>query len=255
MATHTLFLAWQDKARTRQWFPVGRLDVLKPQSRYRFCYVQGAERARQQSGFEPLVDFPDFHRSYESAELFPLFRNRVLAPGRRDFSDYLKHLDLSEEADPIEILSVSGGYRATDSFEVFPKIVRGNDGAFRYRFFLHGWQHVSQVAQDRLQSLQVDEKLYVAIELTNPVTHLAIQIQTQDYHMIGWTPRYLVGDIVKGIAKAPGDYEARVMRVNPMPAPSKQRLLVELRGHWPDYEPMTTEDFQPMVQPNSMSVL
>lgn len=247
MTSQTLFLAWQDQAGTRQWFPVGRLDVLKPQSRYRFWYVQGAERARQQSGFEPLVDFPDFHKSYESAELFPLFRNRVLAPGRRDFPDYLKHLDLPEAADPVEILAVNGGYRATDSFEVFPKIVRGADGAFRCRFFLHGGRHIREAAQRRLQTLQVDEKLYVAIELTNPASGLAIQIQTQDYHMIGWSPRYLVDDLVRAIAKAPGNYEARVVCLNPMPAPSKQRLLVELRGHWPDYEPMTAEDFGPMA--------
>ncbi len=26
----TLFLAWQDKEKTREWFPVGRLDVLEP---------------------------------------------------------------------------------------------------------------------------------------------------------------------------------------------------------------------------------
>lgn len=247
MTSRTLFLAWQDQVGTRQWFPVGRLDVLQPESRYRFCYVQGAERARQESGFEPLVDFPDLHKSYESAELFPLFRNRVLAPGRRDFPDYLKHLDLPAVADPIEILAVSGGYRATDSFEVFPKIVRGADGAFRCRFFLHGWQHVSEAAQHRLQTLQVGEKLYVAIELTNPATGLAIQMQTQDYHMIGWSPRYLVDDLVRALAKAPGSYEAKVVRVNPIPAPSKQRLLVELRGHWPDYEPMTTADFQPIA--------
>lgn len=247
MSDRTLFLAWQDKARTRQWFPVGRLDVLKPVSRYRFRYVQGAERAQQQSGFEPLYDFPDFHRTYESAELFPLFKNRVLTPGRRDFDEYLRLLDLPEQADPIEMLSVNGGYRATDSFEVFPKIERQDDGSFRCRFFLHGWRHVSPDAQQRLDLLQEGEKLYVAIELTNPATRLAVQIQTKDYYMIGWAPRYLVSDLVNAIAKAAGDYEATVVRVNPIPAPSKQRLLVELRGQWPDYEPMTTQDFTPLA--------
>jgi hypothetical protein len=98
-----------------------------------------------------------------------------------------------------------------------------------------------------LQSLQPDEKLYVAIELSNPATQAAVQIQTTDYHMIGWAPRYLVGDLVSAIAKAPGDYEAKVVQVNPVPAPSKQRLLLELRGHWPDYEPMTTADFKPLT--------
>jgi hypothetical protein len=244
MNQKTLFLAWQDKARTRQWFPVGRLDVEKPKPLYRFCYVQGAERAHRESGFEPLFDFPEFYRRYEASDLFPLFQNRVIAPGRRDFREYLRLLDLPDRADPIEILSVDGGYRATDSFEVFPKIERRGDGAFRCRFFLHGWRHVGNPAQDRLESLKAGEKLYVALELTNPVTRLAVQIQTEDYHMIGWAPRYLVNDLVSA---APGDYKAQVVRVNPVPAPSKQRLLVELSGHWPDYEPMTTADFQPLA--------
>jgi hypothetical protein len=89
MSEKTLFLAWQDKARTREWFPVGRLDVQKPKSLYRFRYLHGAERAHQQAGFEPLYDFPDFHQRYEASDLFPLFQNRVIAPGRRDFRDYL----------------------------------------------------------------------------------------------------------------------------------------------------------------------
>lgn len=247
MNPKTLFLAWQDKAQTRQWFPVGRLDVEKPTSRYRFRYVKGAERAHDRSGFEALVDFPEFHRNYEASELFPLFKNRVLTPGRKDFQEYLRILDLPDKADPIEILAVGGGYRATDSFEVFPKIERLADGAFRCRFFLHGWRHVSLSAQERLQDLQPDEKLFVALELTNPATRMAVQIQTEDYHVIGWSPRYLLDDLVSAIAKAPGDYDAKVVHVNPVPAPSKQRLLIELRGHWPDYEPMTRGDFEPLI--------
>ncbi|HET9177380.1 MAG TPA: HIRAN domain-containing protein [Terriglobia bacterium] len=248
MNDRTLFLAWQDKARTREWFPVGRLDVQKPRHLYRFRYLRGAERARREAGFEPLFDFPDLHKSYEASNLFPLFQNRVLTPGRKDFREYLRQLGLPEQADPIEILSVAGGYRATDSFEVFPRIERRQDGAFCCRFFLHGWRHVSDDAQRRLRMLKPGDKLYVAIELTNPVTQLAVQIQTaDDYYMIGWAPRYLVHDLVSAIAKAPAEYKATVVRVNPLPAPSKQRLLVELSGHWPGYEPMTTEDFKPLA--------
>lgn len=141
----------------------------------------------------------------------------MITPGRRDFHDYLRLLDLPEQADPVEILSVDGGYRATDSFEVFPKIERRPDGAFRCRFFLHGWSHVNPEAQKRLQTLKPGEQLYVAIELTNPATQCAVQIQTLDYHMIGWAPRYLVNDLVSAIAKAPGDYDAKVVQVNPVP--------------------------------------
>jgi hypothetical protein len=248
MNTKTLFLAWQDKARTRQWFPVGRLDVQQTGPNYRFAYLRGAERARLEGGFEPLVDFPDLKGRYEASDLFPLFQNRVLTPGRLDFPEYLRHLDLPEQADPIEILSVDGGYRATDSFEVFPKIERRADGSFRCRFFLHGWRHVSPASQLRLARLQPGEELVAAIEVNNPATFLAVQVQTRDYHMIGWTPRYLVGDLINAIARSPAKLEAQVVKVNPAPAPSKQRVLIEFLGYWPvDYEPMSGDDFKSLA--------
>jgi hypothetical protein len=247
MTDKTLFLAWQDKRVTRAWFPVGRLDVRSTPRSYRFRYTQGAELAREQAGFEPLFDFPEWKRSYESSELFPLFQNRVISAERKDFTDYLRMLDLPRTAEPAEILEVGGGYRATDNFEVFPKLERRPDGSFRCRFFLHGMRHVTAAAMARLDALQPDEQLYVTLELTNPATTLAVQLQTSDYHMIGWAPRYLVDDLMRAMAHAPKGYAAKVVRLNPSPAPSKQRLLVELSGSWPDYEPMATGHFEPLI--------
>ena len=37
------------------------------------------------------------------------------------------------------------------------------------------------------------------------------------------------------------------MEVNPQPAPSKQRVLIEMQGKWDDYEPMSGPDYQPVV--------
>lgn len=247
MKDKTLFLAWQDKRQTRAWFPVGRLDVLHTPKSYRFRYTQGAERARKQAGFEPLLDFPEWQRSYESLELFPLFQNRVISAERKDFAEYLRMLDLPQSAEPAEILEVGGGYRATDNFEVFPKLERLADGSFRCRFFLHGMRHVAPTALERLDRLQPGEELFVTLELTNPATKLAVQLQTTDYHMIGWAPRYLVDDLMRAMANAPQGYEAKVVRLNPSPAPSKQRLLVELSGSWPGYEPMASGDFEPLI--------
>ena len=247
MSERTLFLAWQDRERTREWFPIGRLDADVARSFYRFRYTGGAKDAREKVGFPPLWDFPNLGEDYRSSDLFPLFRNRVIAPGRPDRADYLSNLDLPEDADPIEILSVNGGSRMTDHHEVFPKLEKGEDGSFRCRFFLHGWRHTNGEARQRLERLKADEELYVTLELTNPVTDLAVQIQTEDYHMVGWTPRYLVRDLVEAMAHAPGRYRARVVKVNPVPPPSRQRVLIELSGCWPqDYEPMSSPEFRPL---------
>jgi hypothetical protein len=144
----SLFLAWQ--APNRAWFPVGRLDADVAEHHYHFGYTKGAVQAEHAVGFRPLPAFPEFDRTYESSDLFPLFQNRVLDPGRKDFAAYLASLDLPPSSvDPIEILAVSGGERQTDNLEVFPRIESRPDGAFRCRFFLHGWRHMSKLKLPR----------------------------------------------------------------------------------------------------------
>ncbi|MDE2701411.1 MAG: DNA-binding protein [Gemmatimonadota bacterium] len=251
----TLFLAWQDKrGKSRPWFPLGRLDI-EP-TFYRFRYTGGAARAQQELKYPPLPSFPQLHRDYRSSALFYLFQNRVMKPNRPDFADHVQRLDLPENADPFEMLSVSGGYRVTDDYEVFPKLVKAKDGSFVCRFFLHGWRHTSLPAQERLNALKPGEELYVALELANPVTNLAVQLQTTDYHMIGWTPRYIVSEMARAMTEAPlsacnaqagGNYTAHVVKVNPPPSPMTQRVLIEMRGWWDGYEPMESEDFRPLI--------
>ena len=93
------------------------------------------------------------------------------------------------------------------------------------------------------------DELRIALELNNPATVLAVQLETpDDYHMIGWAPRYLVKDLFQAICEAPDDICASVVRVNPSPAPAKQRLLIEIKGRWPvGYKPMDTPEFQPLA--------
>ena len=247
----TLYLGWQDRAKTRQWFPVGRLDADLTQPLYRFCHVKGAERARETGGFDLVPGFPELRGTYESRDLFPVFQNRVMSPRRPDFEDYVKGLALDPAVDPAvdptSLLMVNGGRRVTDYFEVFPKLVKGEDGSFVCRFFLRGFRHTNTAAQERMGSLEPGERLHVALDLTNPTKQPAVQIQTQDYFMIGWSPRYFVHDLMMAMAESQGEYEARVVRVNPVPHPSSQRVLVEMRSRWDTHEPMSGEDFQPLA--------
>ena len=254
MNLRTFFLGWQDHE-SRAWFPIGRLDAQPDGKGYDFAYTRGALEAAEKHGFEPLYDFQDLGKKYHSDELFPLFKNRIMTPGRQGFQEYLKLLDFEGmKPDPLEILAVDGGYRATDSYQVFPKISKGDDGCFVSRFFLHGWRHTNAAAQERLERLVADENLYVTAELTNPETTTAVQIQSEDYHMLGWAPRYLVHDLVHAMAHSPGELECQVVRFNAVPAPSKQRVLIELKGHWPaDYSPMEGDRFN-LIEAEDLSL-
>jgi hypothetical protein len=240
----TLFVAWQAPDPTRAWFPIGRLDASTKDQDYVFRYTNGAIEAQKRAGFEPLVAFPDFARRYEASELFPLFKNRILEPNRKDFAEYLNWLDLDpEHADPVEILGLTGGERQTDSLEVFPKVEKRSDGTIRCRFFLHGLRHVSAGARERAERLTVGEELQVAIEVNNPATGYAVQLQTNDCHLIGWAPRYLVNDLRAALLEH-STISASVQKINGFGAPFTKRVLVELRGGVPaTFEPMDSDEY------------
>lgn len=244
-----LFIAWQAPSPTRAWFPIGRLDASADRHDYVFRYTHGALHAQKHSGFEPLIAFPDLNRRYEARELFPLFKNRILEPNRKDFAEYLQWLDMDpEHADPIEILSLTGGERQTDSLEVFPQVSKHPDGTIRCRFFLHGLRHVSAAARARAEQLAGGEALQVAVEVNNPATTYAVQIQTTDCHLIGWAPRYLVSDLRAALLEH-ATVSATVQRINRLDAPFARRVLVELRGGVPpDFEPMTSEEYRVVAQ-------
>jgi len=250
----SLYLAWQapeESNRSKAWFPIGRLDAessTEEETSYRFRYIGGAKRAEKEVGFEPLVSFPDFQHDYRAGKLFPLFHNRVLSSKRADFPEYIDWLDLSrEEADPISILSVSGGVRVTDKLQTFPKVEADADGNFHLRFFSHGLRHLDDASRKAAKALKSGDKLRIMVEVNNPATRLAVTVHNQDYVMVGWAPRYLVEDLVKCIPMAP-EIEATVAKVNAEHAPLNQSLLVEYSGRAPEnYHLMSTPDFSPLV--------
>jgi len=250
----SLYLAWQapkDSPQSRAWFPIGRLDSGEESigdPAYRFRYTQGALTAHKELGFDPLMSFPEFEHDYQSSKLFPLFHNRVLSPKRSDFPEYIDWLGLTkEEADPISILSVSGGARVTDNLQTIPKASKAPDGSFHLRFFSHGLRYLNLASQERALRLKPDEPLRIMVELNNPATRLAIPILTEDYVMVGWAPRYLVDDLTRCIPQAP-EIKAKVIKVNRDNAPLNQSLLVEYAGRAPDgADLMSSPDFQPII--------
>ena len=246
------FLAWQEH-KTRAWFPIGRLDAAKDS--YSFGYTKGALEAHEEYGFSPAIDFPDFQTRYHSDHLFPLFSNRAMSKGRTQ--EYLKLINLDKlssdlELGKLEMLAVDGGYRATDEYHVFPDIKPNAEGCFTTRFFIHGWGHTNEDTKRVIgdpEALKKGDELYVSVELNNP-TGIAVMLHSGDYHTLGWSPRYLAHDLVKAMASSPtaSEITATVVQINPAPAPSKQRVLVELSARFPlGYKPLDEEQFELII--------
>ena len=223
----TLFLAWQDPE-SRRWFTVGRLDV--GPNLYSFTYTNGARVARREAGFEPLAAFPFLDKNYTSEEIFPLFANRFLPAHRPEFGDYLKWLNIPEgERDPVAILARSGGQRATDTLEVFPKPMRNAQGDFEFHFLVHGLRHMPKAAWDRVLLLQPGERLLAMLDVQNPKDPKAVALRTaetteNDVQLVGYLPRYLCADYSQMFSEGVLP-TITVERVNPAPAPVQFRLL------------------------------
>ena len=252
----TLFLAWQDKRLrgdsvdgTRAWLPIGRLDAEPRRFSLPVCLHPWRVAGEGEGGFQPLDAFPKFDALYESSELFPLFQNRLISTNVRITPSIFSDSICLRSARPrLRFWRSRGRATGQDNLEVFPKIQARRDGSFSCRFFLHGWRHVNAPSQHRLNVLRPGEPLQVSVELNNPATGVAVQLETpNDYFMLGWAPRYLIPDVLQAIAGGPSNVTARVVQLNPPPAPHNQRVLVALEGRLAaGYEPMSGDEFLPL---------
>jgi len=242
-----LYVAWQ-QPQSRRYFPVARLvaGIGDAREMYEFAYINGAGEAAKE-GFQPFLAFPSFEEVYRSNELFPFFSNRLMSRNRPDFPAYIQSLGLDLNADPMLILTRSGGTRATDSIELFsPPIHVEEDGVFQTFFWMHGFRYLDVQQQARVLSLQPGEELFPSPENCNPVDPQAIQLLTVERIKVGFAPRYLANEVTEFLNS---DAKCRIFveRVNPNPAPTQQRLLCRLDACWPSHSlPFSSDKYQPI---------
>lgn len=168
MPERILYLAWQDKALSRRWFPVARLDADTDESFYRFRYINGVRHAISAGGFSPFFEFPKLDGDYKSAELFSLFSNRVLSRKRSDRSEYLQNLDVPEDSDPIEVLSVSGGRRETDCLRFFLKSTSDQTGHSLLDFYFTDGDMLASHHKNELTHLKQETTCILPLSLRIP---------------------------------------------------------------------------------------
>jgi hypothetical protein len=244
--SQALYVAWRSgEPDNGQWGPVGRLE--HADGLYRFVYTRGAKTF---PGFPGFTGMPDLEAVYESDELFPLFANRLLAKSRPEYEAYLAWggFDPNNPPDPLAILGVTEGRRATDSLEIFPCPTPDANGCYVGKFFLHGVRWIAPEALERVTRLKPDEALVLRPEPATPTDPNAQAIYTQDGVRIGYVPRYLAFDVGQLTTGCGADYvELRVERVN-SDAPLQQRVLCRVNACWPDgFQPCNKDEFQPIV--------
>ena len=165
-----LYAAWRNPDGLIR--PVGVLSLHESgeQQRYRFVYLKAAEEFE---GFDGLPGLRDLRRAYESEQLFPVFRNRLMPRRRPDYAEFVQRLNLDVETDPFEVLIRSEGKKATDRVEVFAHPERTSDGELTTLFFLRGVRHLPG-ALESVGEVQPGDVLELEDDLANAVNAQAI---------------------------------------------------------------------------------
>jgi hypothetical protein len=244
---NALFVAWRPEVPADAgWRPVGRLEY--DGHLYRFFYTRGARRP----GFRPFPQMERLDQMYESQELFPLFRNRLLSESRPEYEDYLRWggFDPGNRPEPIVVLGVTEGIRQTDAVEVFPCPAPDADGCYLNKFFLHGIRWLPPAAMARIGQLREGEALKLLPDLQNSHDPYAVAVRTEEERfLIGYVPRYLAHEVCQLVQQCGIDFvHVSVERVN-RDAPLQNRLLCRMQACWPaDFQPCSGEDFLPIPE-------
>jgi hypothetical protein len=229
-----LVVAWQHPT-SRLIAPVGLLE--HGADVYRFRYLR---RAAELPDFQPFLSFPLWDHTYTSRWLFPLFAQRIMSPRRPDFQQFLRQLDLDENATPWEQLARSEGRSSGDTVQVFPIPSVRDDGSTTCRFLVHGVRHV---ARGPLPPLITGEGLVLRDERDNPVNPAAVLVSNTAGRPLGYVPDLLI-EYLNVVRSSGHPMSLVVEHVNGAEAPPHLRLLVRLDGATPaGYRPMTGESW------------
>jgi hypothetical protein len=240
----TLFLAWKNPL-GHSWFTIGRLTF--DGNNYKFVYTQGALEAQEKCAFQPLLSFPRLDEVYTSTQLFPVFSNRLMSRSRPDYESFMQWLNINQESnEPFAILARSGGERVTDTLAVFPYPEPEEQGQYHLYFFSHGLRHLSKSAIERINHLELGEKLLLAHLTQNFDNRPALTLNTQDKLLVGYCPQYLYAGVFEILQKN-SSISVGVERVNKPPTPFQFRLLCKMTGNSSEeFRPFSTNQYQPV---------
>lgn len=213
-----MLVIWQDPA-TRGFHAVGVLEIAEDRS-FDFEYLPSADRH--------LASIPQGAPHHITTVLPAFFVNRVIDPARPEFADYVQAFDLAEPVSPIELLVRSGGRRLTDTFQIV-EIPRAPHAEIRQHFFVSGVRHVDSEAA--LAALRPGERLIPEPEPDNPRNRRARRL-VSDHGAVGYVPDWQL-ELLDEADRIGGDYEFRVVRVNPPDFGAHLRVLAGLEIRMP----------------------
>jgi hypothetical protein len=234
----SIFVVWKN-SEDHMWHPVAKLT--RSNENYSFNYTKGANNKK----FIPFPRMDDLKKVYNSNTLFSFFSNRLMPPNRPEFKKMLQWSDIKvNNYDEFELLSVSGGARKTDEFQIISEPEVTENGDYKIRFFISGVRHLDDLSSGKVSQLTRGESLYFVYDDSNQHDCNALLVSTKDNIPIGYCPKYLNCD-VRVLLENPhlSSTSLKVVKTN-LDAPSQFRVLCEFITKWPTgFIPMFSDEY------------
>jgi len=185
-----LLLVWRDK-NTSLYFHVGTLTYNG--AKYVFEYTHQSKANRKvydaiKHGYRPHPAFADLKKKYESNKLFLAFDRRIPSDDRVDYQKILKELNLTTDADRMDILRKTRGIISGDPY-FFEEPLRLDEKSniLTTHFYISGMRY-RDLPKNWTSYVKVKDHLYLVQDKENIYDSHAIRLYTADDLWLGFIP-------------------------------------------------------------------
>lgn len=225
------------------WLPVARLS--RRAGRYTFQYTTGALQFGSTTRVIPFKSFPKLTQRYESRELFAMFVDAI--PGTPQSATRAEFLAIRgfdrDETDPMTILSVPTPLDGTGTLVTMPNLRGDENRRFDFRLLLRGPADDSLMARN----LRAGQPLWLSANLAADSRSASVLIIDERREVIASLPSIIAQELAPALAAGTRP-TVELVRINEATTSPAERLLVRIRGQWPDrYEPMQRVAFAPIL--------
>jgi hypothetical protein len=236
-------LAWQDQD-TRRWHTIGLLTATG--DGYEFVFTKGVKYLRSMPS--NLFNMKPGER-FRSANLMPLFLNKIPPRARTDFAKIAHWVGLEGSENEFTLLKRFGLIAGTDALMVYPEPMV-DDGHYTVDFFVHGMRHMHDDAPKWCKSLSEGDELLPLLDVKNPVDPSAVALRGKDGTIIvGYVPAFYANDLYRILRHKDAAQDAKItVQRNNSDAPIQLRLFCRFAAQvGGGFRALDTNDHEPLL--------
>jgi hypothetical protein len=224
------------------WTPIGRLD--RRADRYVFRYTSGALQLGTASRLLPMRGFPKLTQRYESKDLFEVFAQSIPSESDPLRAQFLERRGLpAGNVDPIDVLATGASLELNGRLRTMPSLRGDDNGRYEFKMFVRGPNVDSPLAR----KLEAGQALWANVAITASGKQVDVILVDERREFVDYLPPLIAQELAPVLNTDPRP-AFELLRVDPPQRDAAERLLVGVRGRWPDrYEPLQRVAYAPIL--------